>query len=142
MKKYYQESKTINVMPTHAYFIPFDNKETVYNDRRTSPNYQDLNGAWKVQEYESILDVADDFYLNTPTDDVEVPSCLQLLGYDQMQYVNAFFPFADNPPYTPNINPTYHYSRYFNVKIDGKKRYLYSNISACGINAIKLLEIE
>ena len=88
MEKYYEQSKAINVLPTHAYFIPFDRKETVFENRRTSKFYQDLDGVWRVQEYKSILDVADDFYLNTPTDDIQVPSCLQILGYDQMQYTN------------------------------------------------------
>ena len=89
MEKYYLQSQGINVLPAHAYFIPFENKESVYNNRRTSQFYQDLNGAWNVQEYESILDVADNFYINTPTDEIVVPSCLQLMGYDKMQYVNV-----------------------------------------------------
>lgn len=132
MEKYYEQSDSINVFPTHAYFIPFDNKNAVYNNRRTSNFYQDLNGAWKVQEYKSILDVADDFYLNTPTDDIQVPSCLQILGYDQMQYSNMYYPFPDNPPYTPNMNPAYHYSRYFMVKADGMKRYLcFEGVDSC-----------
>lgn len=132
MEKYYEQSRAINVLPTHAYFIPFDHQEKVFENRRTSRYYQDLNGAWKVQEYKSILDVADDFYLNVPTDDIQVPSCLQILGYDQMQYTNIFYPFADNPPYTPNMNPAYHYSRYFTVKADGMKRYLcFEGVDSC-----------
>ncbi len=132
MEKYYQQSKGINVLPTHAYFIPFGNKEGAYNNRRMSNAYQDLNGVWRVQEYASILDVADNFYVNTPTDEIVVPSCLQLLGYDQMQYVNIFYPFADNPPYTPNINPAYHYSRYFTLKKGDKKQYLcFEGVDSC-----------
>ena len=73
MEKYYQQSKGINVLPPHAYFIPFEDKESVYNNRRISRFYQDLNGVWKVQEYASILDVAENFYVNTPMDEIVVP---------------------------------------------------------------------
>ena len=132
MQKYYEQSKSINTVYPHAYFIPFEKKESVYANRRTSKFYQDLNGVWKVQEYKSILDVSDNFYLNVPTDDIEVPSCLQLHGYDQMQYTNYCYPFADNPPYTPNMNPTYHYSRRFNVSLDGRKRYIcFEGVDSC-----------
>ena len=132
MEKYYQQSKGINVLPPHAYFIPFEDKESVYNNRRISRFYQDLNGVWKVQEYASILDVAENFYVNTPMDEIVVPSCLQLLGYDKMQYVNLCYPFADHPPYTPNINPAYHYSRYFTVSKEDKKHYLcFEGVDSC-----------
>ena len=132
MQKYYEQSKSINTVYPHAYFIPFEKKESVYANRRTSEFYQDLNGVWKVQEYKSILDVSDNFYLNAPTDDIEVPSCVQLHGYDQMQYTNYCYPFADNPPYTPNMNPTYHYSRRFNVALDGRKRYIcFEGVDSC-----------
>lgn len=132
MEKYYEQSKAINVLPTHAYFIPFDDKNMVYENRRKSKRYQDLNGMWSVQEYKSILDVEDDFYINEPKDKIEVPSCLQIHGYDQMQYTNIFYPFADNPPYTPNMNPTYHYSRRFTICLDGTKRHLcFEGVDSC-----------
>ena len=132
MEKYYEQSKSINTVYPHAYFIPFDRKELVFDNRRTSKFYQDLNGIWKIKEYKSILDVEDGFLNIVPTDDIEVPSCVQLHGYDQMQYTNICYPFADNPPFTPNMNPTYHYSRKFNVILDGMKRYIcFEGVDSC-----------
>lgn len=132
MKKYYEQDNSINTLSTHAYFIPFESPNLVYNNRRTSKAYQDMNGVWKLKEYKSILDVADDFYLSVPEAEIEVPSCLQIYGYDQMQYTNFFYPFSDNPPYTPNMNPAYHYSRRFAVKKDEQKRYLcFEGVDSC-----------
>ena len=132
MQKYYEEGKTINVLPTHAYFIPFESKEKVFQARETSERFQTLNGEWSIEEYETIFDVEDDFYLKTPKDKIEVPSCVQIHGYDQMQYTNIRYPFPDKPPFTPNMNPTYHYCRYFSVKKDGMKRYLcFEGVDSC-----------
>ncbi len=132
MEKYYEEEKVINVLPTHAYFIPFENKENVFQARETSKRFQTLNGEWSVEEYKTVFDVEDDFYLKTPKDKIVVPSCLQLYGYDYMQYTNMRYPFPDNPPFTPNRNPAYHYSRYFSVKKDDMKRYLcFEGVDSC-----------
>ena len=61
MKKYYEESEFINVLEPHAYYIPFNNASDVFLPRRKSPNYIDLNGTWGITEYNSILEVKDDF---------------------------------------------------------------------------------
>ena len=132
MEKYYETGETINVLPTRAYFIPFESKEKVFQARETSERFQTLNGEWSIEEYESIFDVEDDFYLKTPKDKISVPSCVQIHGYDQMQYVNVRYPFPDKPPFTPNKNPSYHYSRRFWAKKDGMKRYLcFEGVDSC-----------
>ena len=58
MEKYYETGTVINVLPTHAYFIPFEKKENVFNARETSARFQTLNGEWAVEEYPTIFDVA------------------------------------------------------------------------------------
>lgn len=132
MEKYYEQGKCINTQLQHAYFIPFGKKEDVFLSRRKSERYLDLNGEWGITEYESILDVEDDFYLNTTKDTISVPSCVQMHGYDRMQYVNTRYPFPYHPPYTPNMNPTYHYSRKFTVKKNGGLHYLvFEGIDSC-----------
>lgn len=132
MEKYYEDRKTINVLPTHAYFIPFEKKEKVFQPREASERFQSLNGEWLIAEYETVFDVEDNFYLNQPRDKIAVPSCVQLCGYDQMQYTNVNYPFPDKPPFTPNMNPAYHYSRCFSIKNDGMKRYLcFEGVDSC-----------
>ncbi len=120
MEKYYEESNFINVIEPHAYYIPFDNETDVFLPRRKSACYIDLNGVWGITEYKSILEVEDDFYLNSTKNEIPVPSCVQIHGYDYMQYTNTNFPFPVRPPYMPTENPCYHYSRKFNYQ--GKEK--------------------
>ncbi len=35
MKRYYEQDRSINTLPIHAYFIPFESPDSVYNNRRT-----------------------------------------------------------------------------------------------------------
>ena len=49
MQKYYEQSKSINTVYPHAYFIPFEKKESVYANRRTSEFYQDLKQFCQIK---------------------------------------------------------------------------------------------
>lgn len=133
LKKFYEQTGAVNVLDTHAYYIPFSDKESVFKPRRESDRYLDLNGKWKIAEYESVLDVADDFYLTEPQSEIDVPSCVQYYGYDRFQYTNVNYPIPYNPPYVPNLNPAYHYSRKFNLnKKSGEKYYLnFEGVDSC-----------
>ncbi len=130
MERYYEQSNFINVLDTHAYYIPFTNKNDVFNPRRQSENYLDLNGIWGIKEYKSILEVEDDFYLEKSEKEIPVPSCVQLHGYDQIQYVNIRYPFYCKPPYTPNMNPCYHYTRKFDYKKNGKAYLCFEGVDS------------
>ena len=70
------------------------------------------------------MDVNDDFYLTAPTQEITVPSCVQLNGFDKIQYTNVNYPFPYNPPYVPNLNPAYHYQRTFTLDKKVGKHYL------------------
>ena len=133
LKKYFENTNAVNVQDTHCYYIPFKKSEDPFAPRRESGRYLDLNGKWKIKAYESFLDVEDDFYLSEPSDDIDVPSCVQYYGYDHFQYTNVNYPFAYNPPYVPNMNPTFHYRRTVNIaKKDGERQYLiFEGVDSC-----------
>ena len=124
MEKFYESNELVGVLAPRAYYIPFEKQNEVFLPRRKSSRYTDLNGEWGFTDYQTILDVADDFYLNEPKTTIPVPSCVQIHGYDQLAYVNTAFPFPYNPPFVPNLNPTYHYTRKFTVSETQMKKYL------------------
>ena len=134
MEKYYQKSEDVNVLNPRAYYIPFTDKDKAFSPRRESESYIDLNGEWSVQEYETPMDVPDDFYhIWSYVDTVNVPSCLQIAGYDHMQYTNVNYPFPDNPPFVPNVNPTYNYVKWFDLEnqMEGRKYLCFEGVDSC-----------
>ncbi len=133
LKKYYEQTGAVNVLPTRAYYVPFKRKTDVFKTRRKSGQYLDLNGVWKIREYSSPYDVPEDFYKVTPEKCIDVPGCVQYYGYDHFQYTNIRYPIPYNPPFVPNENPTYHYSRTFAIeKIGTEKYYLnFEGVDSC-----------
>ena len=120
----YESFETSGVLPARAYYIPFAEGEDAFAPRRKSSRYLDLNGTWHIREYESVFDVEENFFEHTPKDCIPVPSCVQIHGYDHMQYVNVKYPFPFDPPHVPNKNPAYHYARTFTLKKNGMRQYL------------------
>lgn len=103
-----------------AHFIPYDKlNKALRGVYATSGNYCLLNGNWKFRFYENAYDVpqnivelsnnADDW------DDLDVPSCWQMKGYDRPHYINACYPIPANPPFVPNNNPAGIYTKCFTV---------------------------
>lgn len=131
MHKYYEQFDCVGVLPPRNYYVPFlsDPKGKA---REQSECFTSLNGQWKVTAYDSVLDVPDNFYACEGNDEITVPSCLQMLGYDVMQYTNVNYPFATNPPYVPNVNPAFHYSKTVNLKKTSDKVYLnFEGVDSC-----------
>ena len=132
MTHYHKEGKNINLCAPRAYYVPFSNGQEKSYNREDSQRFVSLNGIWKIQEYDTVYD-AEEFYKNTPEKEIPVPSCVQLHGYDIPQYTNQNFPFAFNPPYVTNENPTYHYRKTI------RKNHWYSyklNYIKCPLNII------
>ena len=93
--------------------------------------YQSLNGTWKfrlVQEPgQRPLDFHRDSYDVTDWDDITVPSCWEMQGYDRPIYANVEYPHDNTPPYISarpkfndngvnyGINPVGSYVREFNI---------------------------
>lgn len=131
MEKYYEKTDAIGVLEPRAYYIPFLSREDAFSPRRESDLYLDLNGEWSIDEYKSVLDCPDDFYLIKPQSKIRVSSCVQYYGYDRFQYTNVNYPFPFDPPYTPNENPCYHYQKYFTLKKEGRQYLNFEGVDSC-----------
>ncbi|HBM81460.1 MAG TPA: glycoside hydrolase family 2, partial [Clostridiaceae bacterium] len=106
--------------------------------RGSSPFYQTLDGNWKFRYYASIKNVEDGFYKKeadpSEWDDILVPSCWQVKGYDRCHYTNVNYPFPCDPPHVPNDDPAGIYVRDFNVSKDWaeKSKYIvFEGVNSC-----------
>jgi beta-galactosidase len=123
IKKYWEDLNVMHVNreKPRAHYIPYGDENSAINRKRgKSPFYQNLDGNWKFKYFENVQNVEDEFYeVNTDTalwDNLLVPSCWQVKGYDNCHYTNVNYPFPCDPPYVPNINPAGVYVRDFNIK--------------------------
>jgi beta-galactosidase len=129
----------INREKPRAYYIPYQDEASARTKKRgRSPFYQTLNGAWKFRYYSSIKQVNDAFYYtkydSSEWEDLIVPSCWQVQGYDQLHYTNRNYPIPCDPPYVPDDNPAGLYIREFNMSEDWKdkeKYVVFEGVNAC-----------
>ena len=54
---------------------------------------------------------------------IPVPSCVQMHGYDHIQYLNTRYPFPVMLPHLPYENPCWHYRRTFNLNKKANEKY-------------------
>jgi len=71
-----------------------------------------LDGTWHFRYYDAPARMPN---IITDWDEITVPSCWQLEGYDQMHYTDLYYQFPILPPYVPAKNPTGVYERTFVV---------------------------
>ena len=125
--KEYNRFDRIGTEPHRSYYIPFaetDEIGTRYGivDRRSSSRFLSLDGIWQIRPHAHVEDFCPNEIL---TNVIPVPSCVQMHGYDQIQYLNTRYPFPVMPPHVPYENPCWHYRRTFALhKVDGEKYYL------------------
>ena len=132
LAKFIERTENINIEPYRCYYIPFDAADEFSYDRAKSGRFTSLNGDWNIRYYDSVYDLPEDFPKEVVTQIIPVPSCVQLHGYDSPQYVNYAYPYAFNPPYVFNENPTYHYRRTVNVSLDGDDKFLiFEGVDSC-----------
>lgn len=91
----------VGTEPCRAYFLP--------SDYTGASSRIMLNGDWMFRYYQSVEDIegdfaAADFSLNE-FKTISVPGCWQTYGYDYNQYTNVNYPFPNDPPYIPEMNP-------------------------------------
>ena len=123
----------VNTLKPHATSMPYSSiEEAKINDRRASEWYQSLAGTWKFFHVDKPADRLTSFMQDnfdaTKFDDIQVPGCWQLFGYDHTIYTNVTYPWSGtdriSAPWAPtNFNPVGHYRREFTVsdKWDGKR---------------------
>ena len=101
-----------NRLAGHATFIPYANTSELTSDSRysepwyspsSSSLFLSLNGTWKfhfvsdTQERPGSDFFGDDADVSS-WDDITVPSCWEMKGYDKPVYCNINYPFEDNAP--------------------------------------------
>ena len=123
--KEFQRFDRIGTTPHRSYYIPFAPEDVVRTkhsivDRTSSSRFTSLDGVWQIKQ----LDHVEDFDVNEMLGaSIPVPSCVQMHGYDHIQYLNIRYPFPVMLPHLPYDNPCWHYRRTFNVKKKAGERY-------------------
>ena len=107
------EIVSINQLPQHATFMPYDNLEEAKRcDRYASSRCKLLNGKWRFKLYKNYAykptDFADPNYDSHNWDTVIVPCSWQTQGYDQSQYCNTRYPWEGSEDICPPNAPTKH----------------------------------
>lgn len=126
MQSMLQSLDRIGTETPRAYYVPFSEEQPFafregIIDRLSSNRFLSLDGIWHIREYKRPEEVD----LETaPTAQIPVPSCVQLHGYDCIQYTNVRYPFPCDPPKVPADNPTYHYRRSFQISDLSQRYYL------------------
>lgn len=122
----------VNRLPAHSdhkYFLSFNELSSGNMSLR-----QSLNGNWKFSFAINGASRIKDFY-KMDFDakcwkDINVPSHIQLQGYDKIQYVNAMYPWDGHsklipPEVSREYNPVGSYVKYFNIDEKLKNKPLY-----------------
>lgn len=109
--RYYEDmlKTSENRLPPRAHYIP-----------KSGALFLSLNGTWDFAYFEN----GDMAQLPQQWDQIPVPSCWQLHGYESPNYTNVNYPFPVDPPYVPNINPMGIYQRTFTLEEDTLRTYL------------------
>lgn len=113
-----QKNVSLNRLPARASVLPFDSEDAaVRRDPSESPWILVLNGVWKFYYAARVEETPAGFYEpafdDSGWDDLPVPSCWQMEGYDRPHYTNIMYPFPVDPPRVPDDNPTGCYRRTF-----------------------------
>ena len=107
-----------NRLTTRSYYIPKGKSE-----------YNLLNGVWNFKYFSRDIDYNENI---TEWDEITVPSCWQILGYENPNYTNINYPYPCDPPYVPNDNPCGVYERKFEIKdLWGKCYFIFEGVSSC-----------
>ena len=121
MRRFYENplKTSENREPQRAYYIPTGKAD-----------YMSLNGKWKFAFFEN-GDIATE---PKKWDEIEVPSCWQIKGYEYPNYTNVNFPHLCDMPYVPNINSMGMYEREFTVKDASKESYIvFEGVCSCAV---------
>ncbi len=120
MRFYENPKKTYeNREKQRAYYIPRGNAE-----------YKLLNGEWDFAYF------ADSDFATEPEkwDKIPVPSCWQILGYENPNYTNINYPYLCDMPYVPNINPMGVYQKTFSVEdVENDHYVVFEGVSSCAV---------
>lgn len=139
LKNYFEDPSVLHIgtCPNRSYYVPCADRDEADATcaRSASSRFQSLNGEWEFKYYPSVRDLKKEPWL--PGDDavydhIEVPSCWQMKGYDQIQYTNVRYPFPFDPPYVPIENPCGVYKTSFEVKAGEMRTFVnFEGVDSC-----------
>ena len=125
--KEFEKFDRIGTTPHRSYYIPFDENDKIgkkygITDRTTSSRFTSLDGVWQIKQHDHV----EDFDVSESLDStIPVPACVQMHGYDYIQYLNVKYPFPIMLPHITYDNPCWHYRRTFDLKKkQGEKYYI------------------
>lgn len=132
LEKFYENPETLHVgtEENRCFYMPLDLQE--------KENARNLSGIdWKFG-YFPCVEAVPEFQRKDFDEEqfgrIEVPSCWQMLGFDQKQYSNIRYPFPFDPPYVPDNNPCGAYIKYFDISRSEAKeeQFLYfEGVDSC-----------
>lgn len=139
LKNYFEDPSVLHVgtCPNRSYYVPCANREEADApcNRSASTRFQSLNGEWDFMYYSSVRDLKTAPWLEDDDviyDRIEVPSCWQMKGYDQIQYTNVRYPFPFDPPYVPIDNPCGVYKTKFEVNAGEMRTFInFEGVDSC-----------
>ena len=117
----------INRVPMRATQYSFPSAaDALSQPREASPWWSSLDGSWRFLYRESPQDLPEDVVTQS-TDgadwaDIPVPGMWCFHGYSYPHYTNLKMPFREEPPFSPERNPTGVYARTFEVDPSWKGR--------------------
>lgn len=129
IEKYYENPSAlhINTEDDRAYFIPYAKEK---NDRMILLSGNDWKFQW-YSDYLKIPESAKDGILDQ-YDVIDVPSCVNMLGYENHQYANVRMPIPFDPPFVPRENPCGIYVKEFKIDTLSEKIYLdFEGVDSC-----------
>ena len=142
----------INRLPVRSTLTPYPTeKAALKGNRKTSRWFQSLNGSWKFKLYDrpetAPAACFKGKFADGKWDDIQIPGNWTMQGYDRPHYTNVIMPFANNPPFVPEENPTGVYRTSFSLPKNWRKRrtvihfggvescyYLYCNDQMVGMS--------
>jgi len=137
-KQYHEDLDNIqvNTEKNRSYYIPYGSKEKEEAlQGGDSSRLHMLSGKWQFGFYQNIYQLPDNFYKELPDNlnEIEVPSCWQMAGYDYHQYTNVRYPIPFDVPYVPDDNPAGLYIRSFDVnkKDDELVNICFDGVDSC-----------
>ena len=118
----------VNTLPRKNYYVPFhtDDLFETLTERTKSEYFHNLNGDWDFKYFTSVNRIEKAYWEDDTElsyDQIPVPSCWQLYGYDQIMYTNTEYPIPFDPPYVPFENPAGLYRRHFKINKKEQKEY-------------------
>ncbi len=117
-KRFYEDLAHIseNRLKQRCYYIP-----------KGKAKYISLNGSWNFAYFNNGDSIVEPIAWET----IRVPSCWQLLGYDEPNYANVNYPYPVDPPYVPMDNPAGVYERKIKCNKKSLSYLVMEGVSSC-----------